>query len=117
MSNGYGCYVWRGHSGKVHKIGATLDWAGPVQIDQGYPDISAWAVSAVINGNGFKAHLAATLAWTGEKTVLRLFAAPGAQGGWKEGETFLDVRFAAPDGTILITPTAKFFLERAVTRA
>ncbi|MDR0672740.1 MAG: hypothetical protein LBF93_03555 [Zoogloeaceae bacterium] len=116
MSNGYGCYAWHGQrGGRIHKIGATLDWAGPVEIGGERPDISAWTASAAIAGNGFTANLAATLVWTGEATILRLFARPDEQGGWKEGRVWIDARLTAPDGTTLITPKAMFLLERPVT--
>jgi hypothetical protein len=102
---------------KTHKIGATLDWAGPVQIGRDFPDLSAWSAAATLRGRGFKHDLAAALIHTGGKTILRLTAAPAAQARWKSGEAALDVKFIRPDGVTLITPAALLTLEHAITGA
>jgi hypothetical protein len=100
---------------KTHKIGATLDWAGPVQIGRDFPDLSAWSAVATLRGRGFKHMLYAALTYAGGKTILRLTATPPEQTRWKSGAAALDVKFIRPDGVTLITPTALLTLEHAIT--
>ncbi|MDR1890141.1 MAG: hypothetical protein LBQ81_12315 [Zoogloeaceae bacterium] len=100
---------------KQHKIGATLDWAAPVQIGDDYPDLSDWVATSTLRGRGFAAALSCALTFTQGKTILRVSASADRQSDWKPGEAAVDVRLESPDGVVLISPTAQLCLVKPVT--
>ncbi|GHT90781.1 hypothetical protein FACS1894101_3520 [Betaproteobacteria bacterium] len=52
---------------KQHKIGATLDWSGPVEVGSIYPDLSDWVATSTLRGRGFEAALSCTLTFSQNK--------------------------------------------------
>ena len=91
---------------KMHKIGATIDWAGPVRVKGTFPDLTGWQASAALRGRGFKTPIPCQLLYVDGLTVLRLMLAASAQAKWKPGEAALEVRFTSPAGAVVITPSA-----------
>ncbi|MDR3055220.1 MAG: hypothetical protein LBU53_07445 [Zoogloeaceae bacterium] len=100
---------------KQHKIGATLDWAAPVQIGADYPDLTGWVATSTLRGRGFEAALTCSLTWSQGKTILRITAAADQQTDWKPGEASVDVRLKSPAGVVLISPSAQIALSKPVT--
>ncbi|MDR1063059.1 MAG: hypothetical protein LBL48_03880 [Azoarcus sp.] len=90
---------------KLHKIGATIDWAGPVRIKGTFPDLGGWSASAVLRGRGFRTPIPCELLHADGVTVLRLRLAPSAQARWKSCEAALELRFTSPTGAVFITPS------------
>jgi hypothetical protein len=63
----------------IHKIGASIDWAGPVSIGGEFPDLSGWTASSRLEGLGFEHAFSCALSFDGEKTNIAITATPGEQ--------------------------------------